>query len=139
MALSWQLDTNMMHVINFPLDAHSEDTRIAQLRVLTAWVQEHVGTQDMQIFGGDCNFTVEASERESSRRTPWRPSNAMSTAWASFLRHCRAQVAEQPEMTWSRFTNHPDGSQSHCLAMLDVVGTNAQEDHQWKAIARRCD
>ena len=80
MAMRWEDGPLKLCVINFRLDAQSDESRIAQLHSITSWIRSHTLPDEVIIFGGDRNFTTTTTERDSSRRTPWRPSFRMNYA-----------------------------------------------------------
>ena len=85
MAMRWEDGPLKLCVINFRLDAQSDESRIAQLHSITSWIRSHTLPDEVIIFGGDRNFTTTTTERDSFRRTPWRPSFRMNYAWDNFI------------------------------------------------------
>ncbi len=96
MCLRWAADGNNFWVLHFRLDASSELSHVQQLNRLTDWYKQNVSEGDLLIVGGDRNFTEHDGERESSRRTPWRPSPRMNEAWQRFLSETQVHILQQP-------------------------------------------
>ena len=122
-ALVWEHDQTRHFAFFFRLDAHSEATRVQQLREASRWAREHVRNGDVVVFAGDRNFVRADSERWTSSASVWHPSLRMNAAWDDWLHSIGdACKVPQPEFTWGRVITDQSEHATWIYEVIDVVG-----------------